>query len=675
MGPFRLGTKFQVIPGTIAQFPYFWLHYERVYTWFADEGTVRQSSMAGYTSGYFYPSTTDPGLWEGPFFTPNPPVGMTPVDQGNQIGNLSLAAQVVRSGVGARFTNTTIQGVAVDTTGLNNGLLVGVGSGAIDANKTGSTVRNSVSMAAPFAIDEDLDVTKNGGASTGALVVDSDGQERACPISATRTYHPRSWSTSGNFSAIRSYNVRASWASEQNPAWRSDDLTVALFTQKGIGSPGAVDPYYLVSIKHLAEIDVHRPDGNRPSDWVTQDVTRGIVTELAGVTTFNILQAGAVFRRVFGQQGTDRPVWRRWVGVGTQGKSDAEFHPDRAEWTKHTLAGATNQDVFGWESYAYLRLQLTAPAAGTLTLQVEGVHLAVSDSHVTGSQRNSDFAVSETPFSVQYSVPVAAGTNTVDIDLLLPQTGATSLPFYPGRVDALQLSGFAVGTYTLSSIKLVARGQTYLKCDWGPPVQRDDYSAIGWANGGSWGAGGLPDQLYKPDEVGSSPLGGGNLRFVYIMEGAVTGVITDSQLSLSGFLGQLSNLEGWSVSYDQAAFDAANKDAFGSALSPENAQNLLPLVPYVTLIPGVDYQPPCNWVCRQISIVNGQPFHIRSRWPLGHGGIEAVVVEERERAPAGWSLNLVRTDTGAVAAAGLTDEHGYVVWTPVPAGVQVIVES
>lgn len=683
-GPWRLGVRYRLIDPATAKYPQFAQRdYLLEYGWFGDRTTTKQTSFDGHSAQGWLHNSSGTGMWQNA----QDPSEFTPVPM--SIGLLLFAGRSLDpDNVNVRFSGLTVDGETVDTSELKVFPFTGTGAGGVDAQGNGEV---SQEVAPSYRVTYNVDVTKNGGATTGARLVDNfvvpvqlhaDGSQKqpqadylTCPIVRSYIIPVVTWETHKKTAPSAWYfDVQEAWRAAQDPAWRSDDLRVGLQGTPARALPGPAnspdDPrayvlpsYKPVTLSLAAEVNVYRPDGNQPSSWAG-DAGISVSDPPSGPTVFTVSATGGVSRRVF-KASSDTPIWRRWCGVGTLGQSDPLFDPDRAQATKHTAYGAANQDVFGWESYGYLKLAMQlrdgAPS-GNLTLRVEGVHVSVSDGHETSGRT---FSLTETPFAVDYQFHVNSGDNTVEIDLLQPTSGVSTTPFYLGRVDALQLSGFGVGTYELSEMKLAAKGDTYWKVDWGPPVQRGDYSAAGWSNGGSFGAGGLPDQANKPDEVGSLPLAGGNLRYIRILNDPVSGVV-DEQLSLGDFLGQFDVLEGWTYSYSQAAFDAANKDPYNVSLAPELAQNLRPQVPYYPIPQGETYQPPCNWTCRQMALANAQPFVIYTRWPLGHGALEAVVLDENGRAN-GVKAAAVRDDTGAVLAHGISDDHAYVVVTPVPA--------
>lgn len=682
-GPFRLGVRYTLLSDPDPGKPWYCQDYMLEYAWFADEDTVHESTLAGHTE------TENLGA---PGSTPSridiPPFGFAGGFR-NADGSNDLWIE---------FTDIIVGGVAVDTSELDETSgPVTMTDLQVRPSGTGDTVTMYTAGGAaglPHRLIYDLDVLKNSRTSpddsTHARLVDtwvcqvqlhSDSSQKSpqaayltVPYQHDYTIQNVSWETHQKIPpGTVGLSVQSAWAAAQDPVWRADDRVVPWFGAPARSDPGpALDDddftlegyehpsYTPVSLTHLEAVSVHRPDGDRPSDW-TLTAGGGSVTE----------GANTVFHAVVGSEYTRNLVskWRNWIDP-----LDPDFVMTGYEVTKHDGFSDPDQDVWGWESYGYLRLEMDAPTAGTLALAVAGVWLEVDDNHKTGSIRVEEFETTEHPFTVTYEIPLDAGANDVFIDLLWPASGATP-PFYYGRVDSLKLSGFGVGDYTLSRLDLQARGDTYLKCDWGPPLhrqapteaepnpERPDYSALGWASGGSWGAGNIPDQLYKPSEVGAY---GGNLRYVDPLTGDPSGLILDQQDTLPQFTGRLSQCEGWEVVYTAATYEGACGDGT-NLLGPQLAQWIRPVVPFERMTPGTPYLPKCSPQCKLIAPVNGIGFVLYTRWPLGFGGIEAVVVQGDHRAPSGVPISARRTDTLVSLATQDTDAYGYVVSTPVPA--------
>jgi len=224
-----------------------------------------------------------------------------------------------------------------------------------------------------------------------------------------------------------------------------------------------------------------------------------------------------------------------------------------------------------------------------------------------------------------------------------------------------------VGTYTLSQFDLKVREQGYVKCDFGPPVQRGDYDALVISQDGAQCLGNIPDQMNKT-EVGKS---GGGIRYVNIIESTVLNPpVIDNQFDLKTFWEKLNDIEGFTVTWSQSAADAAVKDGEGNSMGAGMAQWTRPgsgHVPYDRFVNN-QYQPKCSPRAGTIKIPNGRSFTFYADWNYGYGALETLAATtEDERAPEGTPVAALWVDGGVEVAAGLTDASGYAVVPGVPA--------
>lgn len=669
VGPLRLGMRYVRI-GSTPKYPDFWTDYEVQYSWFADRNTVLNTSCST-PDGTFYGDTQYYTTHVYPWSFEQEEDDFDALGFALGVGGPgSLQFQVYNAGPGgnpdyvfANFAGLATDNRLVDTSELNFGPLVGTGGGSVEGRGFSSGNPPTLGQVGYWAYwTEDIDVTAFGGGSTGALIRDSDTPSNTyqCPVRVHRSYQWVNWPrTEPSPSPTRSFTIDSTWASEQPVPFRSDDRQIMLMMKpKDVGG-GA---YYPLTLLISETLDINRPDGasTPPSEWEPSDTGKITVTENATNTVFSVSNSSGTATRMLTQQ------WKHRVGI--YGTSDPDFGIVEYQHTKHM----EEEDIYCWDTYSFLWVDLTAPASGDITLTLDGNYLSVVDPHTTGSDRVDNYEATLTPFSYQYVIPAQTGRHTYYLDLCFPEN--TDGPVYPSRIDEMTLSDFHTGTYTLHALQLKARGNAYLKVDYGPPVQRQDYSAIWLALDGSSPTGALPDQAYKYDEVGASPQAGGGIRFVEPLTGAVTGIVQDSQMSLTGFWGVLNGMEGISAEYSLAASDAALEDAYGTKLTCEGlAQTLQPLVPFAVddphsaVVPDVEYHPPCSLNCRQVTIPPGHGFTVYSRWNAGYGALEALVVDEDTglRAEAGIEL------TAGSGSLGVTDEYGFVIVTPVPANGSV----
>jgi hypothetical protein len=626
--------------------PRFARGYQLEYRWFADENTTLVASLGPVSSGTYY--------WqEGGFFDPIQASPFTP-------SPLSAASRLSHVGFGgnhSRARGWTINGAAVDTSELDDGVALGLGDRDIDFAPSGGT---TLFCGPSYLLTEHLETTAYGGGPLSAVILDPDGREYLSPHAGERVHQTLSWPNSQPpFNPVRSYAIKSDWAAAQDPPLPSDDLQLPV-----IIAPPFLEPetqYRPLQIRFSPEQNLDRPGRvpepvyPPPAFWVSSDSNKLAITHAAHSdvmetdVTFDCLQTGATATRQLVS------AWRDRVGLGTGGTGHADFDIDGYTWTRHE----DDEDLWSWQERGYLRLDMEAPQASELLLTVKGVWLQVDDPHTTGSHRIANYSAAAVPFERSYTIPLAAGANTRYVDLLFPDEGG---PFYYGRVDEIALSGFETGTYQMTRLTLVALGEVHFKCLWGKQVQRSDYSMLHAACDGAPMFANLPDRMIKEDETGEY---GGGLRYVNIVTGSESGLVLDTQLSLPDFWAQLARIEGWTADYSQAKEDAALKDAFGNSLGPGLAQWTLP-IPGTWFPAGEHYEPECAIVAGSVRIVPGRAFTVNARLPLW-GGLEALATLGGERAPAGRAVGAVREETGEVVAAGSTDAHGYVVVRPVPA--------
>ena len=116
------------------------------------------------------------------------------------------------------------------------------------------------------------------------------------------------------------------------------------------------------------------------------------------------------------------------------------------------------EGVWCWLGWPVLRFTFTAPSACTLTLTVTYHHEYVyTDNHLTDSTRQTEFESSYSEAVRTYRFAVEAGAGTYDVELVAPTEGAH--PEFV-NVQTLQLTGFAIGAWTLGQPALRLAGDT-----------------------------------------------------------------------------------------------------------------------------------------------------------------------------------------------------------------------
>lgn len=647
-GPYRLGMNREAISGHGSDAPLFNQYLTLVYAWFGDRNTKRETSFGGYSATLWLQS-------DGSWSPTQDATDFTPLAQGNQVGFLTFGAQV---NLGApldqgEFFGLAVAGHALDTSDLDDGVLLGSGSGNVVANNVGGDPGSTASAFAPFLLEYDLDIPKaTGGATTGARVVTVNQGTVTCPYTGSLVDQYLSWRSppAGGREAL---SVEAAWAAGRPVPWDTDDLTPLLW-----GNPPGEDVY-------------------PAAGWDAVTIALAETLTIAGPEFLIVASVPYVRTQQLGSPGTDLPEWRPWLGVGTLGKADAAFNPDLEGKTKSSGV------PWDWSSYGYLWVQANGPDVVTLTLTVTGVYVTVSDSHVTGSQRNTDFAVTETAFEATYRVVIDDPTETNKdyfIDLHFPASASiagvavdlrTSGPFYLGRVDQIEITGWSVGTWQLKTLKLASQispssvdfpGQASVKVDFGAPVQRGDYDAWHAAHNGAACCANLSDRTNATEHFS---VDGRGVRAYTILTGAISGIIQDATLSLSAFAQAINQLEGWTVAYDGTAAAAALSDGTNSLTA--YAPDLEPQLPGKALTAGTTGVLAARLMVGEIQPVNGIPFAIYTRAILGHGAMEALAQQGRRRAGAGRTVTLTNGQSGT------TDAHGYVEIGSVPANGTVTV--
>jgi hypothetical protein len=259
--------------------------------------------------------------------------------------------------------------------------------------------------------------------------------------------------------------------------------------------------------------------------------------------TWTVSGAGASVSRTLAEQ------WRNW-----NDPIDPNFEPtDLYRTTKHDYyASGGGDDIWGWGLFAYLEVDLTAPANGDLTLTITWV--AAGASPVQADKT--------------YVVPVLTGTATYRVDLLFPAEGG---PWYAERVDAIQFEGFQNGVYTLNDLRLLAVEPAYVKLHArgsysGLTISQDGSFAVGhWGDNPLIGAG---PARQKDDESGyfdftgtPDTSAGGAVR----MDGTLEDVVDEWH-----------RMEGITATYDGTQIDADLTDGV-NVIGTEDELSAVPL--------------------------------------------------------------------------------------------------
>lgn len=336
--------------------------------------------------------------------------------------------------------------------------------------------------------------------------------------------------------------------------WTSSGVAAAL---QGSWDEAGVSPFAADLIVPLRKIPPLRP-GDAPESW--QPSTYQITSPLSVLRSSNncsgtgsvaLSGTGNLIWTVTGAATVTRQLLEKWRAWNTF--ADPDYHADDGyTTTKADYYGADGQDRWGWGLFAYLDVDLTAPANGSLTLSVTWAAAGASLNQVTKT----------------YTVPAITGRHTYRVDLLFPNEGG---PFYGERVDTISVSGFVNGVYQLHDLSLVADEDAYVKVH-----ARGTYSGLviaqdGQFSIGQWGTNpliGAGPARQKDDESGlfSSGAGtdtswGGAVR----MDGTLQAVMTE-----------WNRMEGITTTYSGSAVAADLTDGTNVA-GTENELSAVPI--------------------------------------------------------------------------------------------------
>lgn len=666
-----LGARYSIDEHTNGGPDFSYRHGRLEHAWFVDENTVFTLTGLGFEYSW------------------NPyPGGIQ--ELGTWVTGAAFAGSVINpQGVDAGYiTNMVMSGVTIDTTGFLNGPLKGLGGGTAAVNTSYGPGYNGIGeVDPPVIINYDLNISKFGKqAWGGATLRDSvltvshydshgnllspyyaDGIET--PFNGQIVFPMQNWSNgyvNGLDALEHTFSLDIDWMAEQDPHLPSDDSIVPI---QGPCPSGDAD-YDAIQLDILPEIECHRPDGVKLSDYVNTD-GKITVSEGASETTFAVNAAGGTVKRTLARQ------WDHYFDP-----TDPDFTFDLCRKTKHV----TGEDIYGWNTYAYMDLVFRCPVACTVTMAVSAVRYAVLDTYtLPDSERRANYQAIPIDASQEYTFALDAlpgEDQTVRVKLLFPDAGG---PAYLGRVTAVEFRGFGVGTIILKSQKLISATEEsgehageyypyYVKVSPGPPVQRGKYSFVGISHDGSPVVMLTPDTAYKQHEV----LGhGGNLRYCEPLTSSVEGVgPLDYQIDIGTVAGWLNAIEGVEATYNGAASDSALGDG-DAEIGPENADWLIPVYPVTAddsldrrFVPGTPQSLRARPMCRTLGITNGIEWEVKVDHALMFG-IEVQAKVGNEPAPEGVAMQAYYMDGEDkivdALASGVTDQNGYCVVAPIPA--------
>jgi hypothetical protein len=258
----------------------------------------------------------------------------------------------------------------------------------------------------------------------------------------SQTQFPRSWLFEYEYrflSDAGTIQVTTASREAQNEdvggsAIAQNDQQLAILSQPLSGGVSGNPLWPMVGITHLASVDLNDPVDatGRPSLWTA--LTGASVS--GGDNDAWAVTAGAIGPRVTRELAT-----RYWLRLGNlEGYSSDPALPRNFDWpiicrpNQHTLedlgddaawdATVPFEDEWHWAQFSYLRLGLTAPKAGDVTLRVDYSTVSVYDPCYSSVEyRAGDFEYTRTRHVATYTVTVAAGANDLYIDLACPNEG------------------------------------------------------------------------------------------------------------------------------------------------------------------------------------------------------------------------------------------------------------
>jgi hypothetical protein len=476
---------------------------------------------------------------------------------------------------------------------------------------------------------------------------------------------PRAVSTGPN---IVRFSMDPAWMAAQG--WDVADLPMVMDHPSPLtGAPN----YSPLAVTHKGAIEIDQPDGGRPSSWVINSGANGSVTEGA-TTVFVVTNTAARFARDYATN------WRNYVTPAAP-----EFTVDGYGILKHNyytnLGGfqtVTPEDVWWWNSYEFLKLNVTATAPARLTLLVEGIDLGISDGHDSSlAIRQASLGLSYYNEKRTYVLDVAGGPTDYWIDLSFPEAyvseSGAPFPMRRPRVDRVTLSSDAVGTFTLNSMQLSRRdayaNQTQVAYSPLSNYVSEIPALYTRVDGAATLALTAGDDYRKGQEKESGF--GGAYRWV-VPEVGLT-------MTAEGFVKQYDLIEGCDVTYTDAARAAFHQDGVGTEFVTrftEPAQFVREETPGTDWTGAGDAHTWTPTLCIRVgqqTFPNGTTAICKGRKRLG-GGVEAVVMAGGVRAGAGINFDVI--DQASVTLGTVaTDSRARVHFEPIGDGETVRFEA
>lgn len=656
LGVFRLGAELAILGGMME--PYTAESTELRLAWFADEFATHAMTVGGQTATTYALSGSE---------TPAPPFS-PPGEISGWLGRQVVTGEsnlATPGGIAAKIRTYTMDwgggGNLLDTEGMDGGLGTGfvpVADGDFDLIDSASA-----QFAPGASLQYDVTVIDFGGGAQTPDLLDNwltDGELYGAvpkiPDAANVPTGVNSYTATWNTDWERSHkNPPAYVEITVDPAWLVANGWDANDTPVNLDQPSPLTgaaTYSPIALAHASPLPVDIPDGARPSHWVSSDGAKGTVTENPGDTVYTVVNAAVLYTRAFASS------WRSLVNPG-----DPAFVLEGYRLFEHA---AGTEDIWWWNAYGFLHLAITASAPATLTLQVDGVRLQVTDGHDGAPAWTQEVVEKRT-----YTAALLAGANDVWLDLGWPgafqSDSGAEYPMERPRVDTLTLSFSAAGTFTMSTCALSRRDayQPSLSLAYSRVSSYNtEYPAIlVRVDGEETPALSIPDDASKGMEQEAGF--GGATRHTAL--GPLPG--TASALLVSEMWAPWEHIDGFTCAYSAAAGDAFLTDAYGQRLAPEYGFWCKEL-PDTSFTAGA-ISPAHAIRCGRMTFPNAltSAVIVRARKVVG-GGAEAVATVAGARAGAGVSVAL-RDGAGALIATPTTDARGRVKYAPLGDGLTV----
>lgn len=297
---FRKGRKLELVdsPGTPRFGQRDWVCHE---SWFTDASSTISQTFGAFTHTQTYS---------------DPPALFGPVIGTQEWHSISTIPQLAGAYPLVQWDSWSLTDWDAGTlTSLDDGTVRGTGSGA--AEMYHGFGNDAKFMAPAYVFTYDVTIDKFGtaapdwarvidrwycqGASPAAYVTfpDKNGSVTAQNVSwalpshqGFGTFTPASLGTG----AYLQFLLQDAWLASLDPPLEAGDHFVGIRGPCGLDAPSSPTTYQPVGIKVLASVDVHRPDGNKPSSWVFLSGS-GSVADGATNVVFTVVAGGDAFRR------------------------------------------------------------------------------------------------------------------------------------------------------------------------------------------------------------------------------------------------------------------------------------------------------------------------------------------------------------------------------------------